>query len=237
MTAVNLLTLFCFVGVATRVCDKDNGWQKPSLLECASNSFLVLQGRVSIYISMNGCNSFDFIFMRARFYLLPSLLRRTRIQQQPHYELSLHLAIEKCQRFEPPNYNCFIKNPCSVVIGFYFLAKICHLATANQNTSSIFRHRSSVSNFFESKIIRVKWAGKLEWLKKDSGLRKEKSTLGATNEIIKELQDSQQHPIPRSNSRLAAAGLVPPLPLSVKYPLEDHPLINCRVFFFFSCKI
>ena len=44
------------------MCDKDNGWQKPSLLECVSNSFLVLQGRVSVYISTNGCNSFDFIF-------------------------------------------------------------------------------------------------------------------------------------------------------------------------------
>ncbi|XP_078343214.1 cadherin EGF LAG seven-pass G-type receptor 1-like [Oculina patagonica] len=33
-------------GIATRMCDKDDGWQKPSLLDCVSNSFLVLQGRL-----------------------------------------------------------------------------------------------------------------------------------------------------------------------------------------------
>ena len=49
------------------MCDKDDGWQKPSLLNCVSNSFLVLQGRVSVYIFVYDCGSFDFSFIRARF--------------------------------------------------------------------------------------------------------------------------------------------------------------------------
>ena len=61
-----MLTLFCFAGVATRMCDKDDGWQKPSLLECVSNSFLVLQGRVSVDIFTNSCSFVNFSFMRAR---------------------------------------------------------------------------------------------------------------------------------------------------------------------------
>ncbi|KAJ7355115.1 hypothetical protein OS493_027904 [Desmophyllum pertusum] len=33
-------------GKAIRMCDKDDGWQKPSLLECVSNSFLALQRKL-----------------------------------------------------------------------------------------------------------------------------------------------------------------------------------------------
>ena len=36
-----------FLGKASRFCDKDDGWQKPSLVECVSNSFLELQKQVN----------------------------------------------------------------------------------------------------------------------------------------------------------------------------------------------
>ena len=36
-----------FLGKASRFCDKDDGWQKPSLLDCVSNSFLALQKQVN----------------------------------------------------------------------------------------------------------------------------------------------------------------------------------------------
>ena len=44
----------CFVdilllGTATRFYLKDDGWQKPSLLNCVSNSFFVLQQKVRAY--------------------------------------------------------------------------------------------------------------------------------------------------------------------------------------------
>ena len=41
-----------FLGKASRFCDKDDGWQKPSLLDCVSNSFLALQKQVN---EMNYC--------------------------------------------------------------------------------------------------------------------------------------------------------------------------------------
>ena len=36
-----------FLGKASRFCDKDDGWQKPSLVDCVSNSFLELQKQVN----------------------------------------------------------------------------------------------------------------------------------------------------------------------------------------------
>ena len=36
-----------FLGKASRFCDKDDGWQKPSLVDCVSNSFLALQKQVN----------------------------------------------------------------------------------------------------------------------------------------------------------------------------------------------
>ena len=42
---VDILSL----GTATRFCHKDDGWQKPSLLNCVSNSFFALQQKVRAY--------------------------------------------------------------------------------------------------------------------------------------------------------------------------------------------
>ncbi|PFX21141.1 Cadherin EGF LAG seven-pass G-type receptor 2 [Stylophora pistillata] len=41
------------VGTATRFCHKDDGWQKPSLLDCVSNSFFLLQQKLANLTSGN----------------------------------------------------------------------------------------------------------------------------------------------------------------------------------------
>ena len=117
------------------MCDKDDGWQKPSLLECASNSFLALQGRVSVCISTSGCNFFGFSFMRACFYLPLSLLRRKRRQQQPLNELSIYLTLEICQRFKAPKLQTYdVARQKSVLCRDWLLFACGNLSPSNNQS-------------------------------------------------------------------------------------------------------